>query len=176
MNDTMKSMLMAVVGGGILVGVSFLTDRYLDAFWPTAAILIVGALIAMLFGIMAVPKKTSHRAIANIAVLIVLGSLFAAIVFVFWQRKTYSPIIFGGAWAVVTGAAAAIGTRAMAADMKKLGLDNPCPKCGRELKYKEEGYVGYTDEMVSATEGLRTRQYESIYVCRKCGYEGPRGN
>jgi predicted RNA-binding Zn-ribbon protein involved in translation (DUF1610 family) len=54
--------------------------------------------------------------------------------------------------------------------MRDHGVTNPCPRCGKKMKYVGERYSGYTDHVGAGGQGTRHAAYHSGYRCSKCGY------
>lgn len=174
MDEKAKIILMAVIGAVVAGGIPALLDWLFTAFWPTWVSLLVLSVIGCFVSYATLVPQYSKPPIAYrvvpVVVWIVVFGLFA---FVFWRRHSLSPVWFGIVWGLAFGITMKIESLKHLEWKKEHGISKPCPSCGAELKYKSEGYAGSTQTIGSGGTGTRTAQYESIYECPKCGYEGP---
>jgi hypothetical protein len=174
MNEKWVNVLLAVGVFVLVSGIIALLDRLVAPFWPTQiAVFVFSAIGCGLIG-SELASYYKHKAASWIGSIIGWGAIFGLFAFVFRERHSLLPIWYGVVWFCVAAIATKISILRDRQFMKDHGMDNSCPRCGAELKYKGEGLAGYTDTIGSSGRGTRTASYESIYKCRKCGYEGRR--
>ena len=174
MNESFKAIVWGLVAALVVGGLTFLTDRFFDAFWPTFVVLLTASLIAFLMTALALSEPLKTAAAGFGVSLLIWGAIFYLLGYMNWERGTLSPVWFAAGFAVVTCLTFFTMERQHTAQEKRLGIFNACPKCGTKLKYQGEEYAGSTVEYGAPGTGYKTANYESVFACGKCGYRGAR--
>lgn len=175
MEDSFKAIGLGVVAAAVVGGLAFLTDRYFEAYWPTMVLLLIPSLIAFFITGLALgePLKLPGK-VGFVLSFLIWGVIFFVPGYWLWERGTLSPLWFGIASAVALSASFFIMDRDYAATEKELGIENRCPNCGKKLGRPEQKYMGSSETVGAGGRGYSTAHWDTVFVCKKCGWEGTR--
>ena len=175
MTDRTRAVVFSVIGGCIAGGFPALLHWLFTPFWPACVAVLIFTAIGLLLTFMLLSSYLSwdndrtKMVLRGILCIIAGGSVIAVLMFGMWQRSSLASLLFGAAWAVLVSIAAQVYVSADHAWKKEHNPDYVCPSCDHPLRYKGQGYAGYSDSARSGNV-MRTSHYESVYKCPKCGY------